>query len=99
MKRELLILCVVLGRLRAPAEGVRPHRGHDPMRDGARLHTLIYAPKNGGKLPFLMERSPYGWTGKKPDNVLAAVTRSWPTRDSFSYFRIFADAINPTERS
>jgi predicted acyl esterase len=42
-----------------------------PMRDGARLHTLIYAPKNVGRLPFVIERSPYGWTGKKPDNVLA----------------------------
>jgi len=41
-----------------------------PMRDGARMHTLIYAPKGAGKLPFLIERSPYGWTGKKPDNAL-----------------------------
>ena len=37
-----------------------------PMRDGVRLHTLIYAPKNqSGKLPLLIERSPYGWTGSK----------------------------------
>jgi putative CocE/NonD family hydrolase len=39
-----------------------------PMRDGIRLHTLIYAPKNGsGKLPLLIERSPYGFTDGKPE--------------------------------
>ena len=43
-----------------------------PMRDGVRLHTLIYAPKNpGGKLPFMIERSPYGWTGDRPERTLA----------------------------
>jgi uncharacterized protein len=32
-----------------------------PMRDGVRLHTVIFTPKNqSGPLPFLMERSPYG---------------------------------------
>ncbi len=32
-----------------------------PMRDGVRLHTEIYAPKNGSaKLPFLITRTPYG---------------------------------------
>src|ERR1043166_418125 len=42
-----------------------------PMRDGVRLHTLVYAPKNaGGKLPFLMERSPYGFTEGRPDRAL-----------------------------
>ncbi|MGH9454159.1 MAG: CocE/NonD family hydrolase, partial [Terriglobia bacterium] len=32
-----------------------------PMRDGARLHTEIYSPKNAaGSLPILIERTPYG---------------------------------------
>ncbi len=44
-----------------------------PMRDGIRLHTLIYAPKNATtKLPLLMERSPYGFTGGKPEVSLKA---------------------------
>jgi len=32
-----------------------------PMRDGVRLYTAIYIPKNeqGGPYPFLMERTPY----------------------------------------
>jgi len=32
-----------------------------PMRDGVRLHTLIYAPRGAaGNLPILMSRTPYG---------------------------------------
>jgi putative CocE/NonD family hydrolase len=32
-----------------------------PMRDGVRLHTVIFTPKESSdKLPFLMERTPYG---------------------------------------
>src|SRR5574342_407437 len=32
-----------------------------PMRDGVRLNTSIYVPKNAGTpLPFLIKRSPYG---------------------------------------
>ncbi len=43
------------------------------MRDGVRLHTLVYAPANpGGKLPLLIERSPYGWTDGKPEKSLAS---------------------------
>ena len=32
-----------------------------PARDGVKLHTIVYAPKNAsGKLPFLLFRTPYG---------------------------------------
>jgi putative CocE/NonD family hydrolase len=32
-----------------------------PMRDGVKLHTVVYTPKNQtDKLPFLLERTPYG---------------------------------------
>jgi putative CocE/NonD family hydrolase len=32
-----------------------------PMRDGIKLHTVIFTPKESSdKLPFLMERTPYG---------------------------------------
>jgi len=44
-----------------------------PMRDGIRLHTLIYSPKNQTeKLPLLIERSPYGWVNGRPEAVLKA---------------------------
>ena len=75
MKRVVMILCAVLaGSAREPRKFNRTEV-MIPMRDGARLHTLIYAPQDvkkwsAGKLPFLIERSPYGWTGKKPDNAL-----------------------------
>src|SRR5258706_6810956 len=71
MQRVLLFVCVVM------AGCARQPRNFDrtevmiPMRDGARRHTLIYSPKGGAKLPLGIERSPYGWTGKRPDNVLA----------------------------
>ncbi|HEY3742623.1 MAG TPA: CocE/NonD family hydrolase [Bryobacteraceae bacterium] len=35
-----------------------------PMRDGIKLHTEVWRPSNeirGEKLPFLLQRSPYGW--------------------------------------
>src|SRR5258708_11316061 len=70
MKSVVMILCAVLaGCAREPRKFDRIEV-MIPMRDGARMHTLIYAPKGAGKLPFVIERSPYGWTGKKPDNAL-----------------------------
>ncbi|CAN5590762.1 CocE/NonD family hydrolase [soil metagenome] len=39
-----------------------------PMRDGVRLYTAIYAPKEAGeKLPILLERTPYGSGPYGPD--------------------------------
>ena len=35
-----------------------------PMRDGVKLHTIIYAPKNhSGPLPIIFNRTPYGIDG------------------------------------
>ncbi|HLH41071.1 MAG TPA: CocE/NonD family hydrolase [Bryobacteraceae bacterium] len=43
-----------------------------PARDGVRLHTLIFSPKNAsGKLPFLIERSPYGFDNGRAERTLA----------------------------
>lgn len=66
-----------------------------PARDGVKLHTLIFAPKNTSeKLPFLMERSPYGFDNAARSVRVRPVTRSSPTRDLFSSCRIFVDATN-----
>lgn len=36
-----------------------------PARDGVRLHTLIYAPKDQrSPVPFIMMRTPYGIDGR-----------------------------------
>jgi putative CocE/NonD family hydrolase len=44
-----------------------------PARDGVKLHTLIFAPKNsGGKLPLLIERSPYGFDNGRGERSLNA---------------------------
>jgi uncharacterized protein len=39
-----------------------------PMRDGIKLHTEVWRPSNSipdEKLPFLIQRSPYGWSRAK----------------------------------
>lgn len=42
-----------------------------PARDGVRLHTLIFIPKNATeKLPFLIERSPYGFDNGRAEQTL-----------------------------
>jgi putative CocE/NonD family hydrolase len=44
-----------------------------PARDGVKLHTLIFAPKGtGAKLPFLIERSPYGFDNGRGERSLNA---------------------------
>ena len=54
-----------------------PHPGYDyerravmiPMRDGVKLHTVIYLPKGAKDLPILLERTPYnagGFGSDKP---------------------------------
>jgi putative CocE/NonD family hydrolase len=44
-----------------------------PTRDGVKLHTLIFAPKNSsGKLPFLIERSPYGFDNGRGERSLSS---------------------------
>ena len=44
-----------------------------PARDGVRLHTLIFSPKNAtAKLPFLIERSPYGFDNGRAEAGLKA---------------------------
>ena len=40
-------------------------------RDGVKLHTLIFAPKGASsKLPFLIERSPYGFDNGRAERTL-----------------------------
>src|SRR5713226_9881120 len=72
MKRLAIAFCVLL----AGCQKQKPSTWDKtevmiPARDGARLHTLIYSPKNStAKLPFIIERSPYGWTGNRPERSL-----------------------------
>jgi putative CocE/NonD family hydrolase len=58
-----------------------------PMRDGVHLHTIIFSPKSRTEaLPFLIERSPYGWDSAA---VRINVGMSELARDG--YFLVFQD--------
>src|SRR5579863_2183226 len=58
-----------------------------PMRDGIHLHTIVFAPKSHSEaLPFLIERSPYGWDSAAVD---INVGLSDLARDG--YFLVFQD--------
>ena len=52
-----------------------------PMRDGVKLHTEIYTPRDAKQpLPFLMERSPYGISApdKSYSGILYRYVDMWP---------------------
>jgi len=58
-----------------------------PMRDGVHLHTAVFSPKSRQEaLPFLIERSPYGWDSAAVD---INVGMSDLARDG--YFLVFQD--------
>jgi putative CocE/NonD family hydrolase len=51
----------VAGQSAAPAAGYRETRAMVPMRDGVKLHTVVFAPRTDGPpLPILFLRTPYG---------------------------------------
>lgn len=68
-------LLAALAVVPLPAQGADWIREHYtkreamvPMRDGVRLYTAIYAPRDArGPLPFLLHRSPYGSGPYGPD--------------------------------
>jgi predicted acyl esterase len=44
------------------ADEYEKHEYMIAMRDGVHLHTIVFSPKTRREaLPFLIERSPYGW--------------------------------------
>ena len=52
------------GPAAAPGDRFTETRAMVPMRDGVKLHTVVYAPrKAAGPLPFLIKRTPYGVSG------------------------------------
>ena len=66
-----------------------------PARDGVKLHTEIYAPKNAGAdLPILFERTPYGISSATHgySSMLAPLRRNDLRRATSSPSRTFAAA-------
>ena len=56
-----------------------------PMKDGAKLETVIIAPKGKAKLPILFQRTPYGVPGGLPPQVPA----SWKPLVADGYIFVF----------
>ncbi|HLK23008.1 MAG TPA: CocE/NonD family hydrolase, partial [Bryobacteraceae bacterium] len=62
-----------------------------PMRDGVKLHTEIYAPKNApGPLPFLLHRTPYG-PGSDPQGFRLALGGIYAELAQEGYIFVFQD--------
>ena len=63
-----------------------------PMRDGVKLHTLMFAPKGATEpLPLLLIRTPYGIEGSLKRNR-AELRRAGAPTDTSSCCRTFAAA-------
>ncbi len=59
-----------------------------PMRDGLKLHTLIFVPEKSNELlPFLMQRTPYGVDGRASDNI----NQAFPELIEDGYIFVFQD--------
>ena len=62
-----------------------------PARDGVKLHTVIYRPKNSAKtgppLPFLMQRTPYGVAGM----TARAIESGKPELAASGYIFVYQD--------
>jgi hypothetical protein len=73
MKYAVFVLCLTLASCRTSQSAAwNKTEAMIPMRDGVKLHTLIFAPGNAaGKLPFLIERSPYGFDNGRDERTLA----------------------------
>jgi putative CocE/NonD family hydrolase len=58
-----------------------------PMRDGVHLHTTVFSPKvRSEALPFLIERSPYGW-----DSAALTINAALSELARDGYFLVFQD--------
>ncbi len=57
------------------------------MRDGVQLHTIVFSPKERREaLPFLIERSPYGW-----DSAAQFIDAAMSELARDGYFLVFQD--------
>ncbi len=60
------------------ADGYQKREYMIPMRDGIHLHTIVFSPKSPSEaLPFLIERTPYGWDGAVID-INTGMSRTRP---------------------
>ena len=73
-----------------PSKVANDYEKHEymiPMRDGIHLHTIVFSPKvRDEALPFLIERSPYGW-----DSAAIAINSGMSELAREGYFLVFQD--------
>src|SRR5262245_33929503 len=67
-----------------------------PMRDGVKLHTLIFVPKGAKDAPILMNRTPYDAVGRSTRNAdSTTLLGALPLQDEFyvknGYIRVYQD--------
>jgi len=93
---------VLLFTMRAAGAGAQQDRHADlakmfdkrevmiPARDGIKLHTEIYTPKEAaGRLPFLLERTPYGISA--PDKGMSGHLLRYSEMFADGYIFVFQD--------
>jgi putative CocE/NonD family hydrolase len=69
------------------ADAYEKHEHMIPMRDGIHLHTIVFSPKARNEaLPFLIERSPYGW-----DSAAVSINAGMSELAHDGYFLVFQD--------
>ncbi len=76
------------GQVPSPAPEFTETRAMVPMRDGVKLHTVIFAPKApAGPLPFLLMRTPYG----SPSSPRALMSESFKELVEEGYIFVYQD--------
>ena len=69
------------------ADEYEKHEYTIPMRDGVHLHTIVFSPRARKEaLPFLIERSPYGW-----DYAANHINQGMTELARDGYFLVFQD--------
>src|ERR1044072_3510420 len=66
-----------------------------PMRDGVKLHTLIFVPNGAKDAPILMNRTPYDAVGRSTRGDSVTLLGTLPLQDEFyvkaGYIRVYQD--------
>jgi uncharacterized protein len=76
------------GQAPAPAPEFKTTQAMVPMRDGVKLHTVIFMPKDAaGPLPFLLMRTPYG----APESPLPLKAAPYHELVAEGYIFVFQD--------
>jgi len=66
-----------------------------PMRDGVKLHTLVFVPNGAKDAPILMNRTPYDAVGRSTRADSLSLAGTLPLQDEFyvkaGYIRVYQD--------